>query len=105
MGDATDRGLSADDLYDEMAVLEPYTTGELASALEAPRAHVRSLLERLAGSARVRRKATDSERAIWLRTPPTHDCDNCGYAYEVMFRHPVLSAVRFSPRCGTQVES
>ncbi|WP_338739480.1 FeoC-like transcriptional regulator [Haloplanus salilacus] len=105
MGDATERDLTADGLYDEMEVLEPYTTGELASTMEASRAQVRDLLERLATSARVRKKTTDSERAIWLRTPSTHECGNCGYTYEVTFLHPVLSAVRFCPRCGTRVES
>lgn len=105
MGDGTDRDCSADDLYDEMAVLEPYTTGELASTVGTPRKRVRNLLDRLAESGRVRRKTPDGERAFWIKAADTHECRHCGYRYEVKPLHPVLSAVRFCPRCGTQVES
>lgn len=102
MGDHDGGELSAADLREGMAVLEPYTAGELASRFDAPKRRVRALLERLSEEGTVRKKAPDPERPVRVRTDP-EECPDCGYRYEVRFLHPVLSTVRFCPRCGARV--
>lgn len=103
MGDRNEPDRSAEAVYGEMAVLEPYTTGELASSFDAPRRRIRTLLKRLADAGRVRRKDPEPDSVIWIREPPAHECDACGYRYEVKFLHPVLAAVRYCPRCGSKL--
>lgn len=98
-----ERNLSANEIYSEMEVLEPYTAGELASYFDAPKDRVRKLLERLSTSGKLRKKEPEPKQAIWIREAPIHECANCGYRYEVKFLHPVLSAVQFCPRCGEHV--
>lgn len=104
--DGTDDGTapSPDEVYEAMEPLEPYTTRELATLLGAPRRLVRSLLDALVADEAVRRKSAGRGRAIWIRDPPTHECPDCGYAFQVKFLHPVLSSVRLCPRCGRQLE-
>jgi hypothetical protein len=103
MGENSEQDLSADEIYHEMEVLEPYTAGELASYFAAPKDRVRKLLQRLSNSGKLRKKEPEPKQAIWIREAPIHECANCGYKYEVKFLHPVLSAVQFSPQCGEQV--
>jgi hypothetical protein len=103
MGKNNDRDLSPDDIYDEMEVLEPYTAGELAPKYDAPKQRIRTLLERLSDLGKIRKKEPEPKRAIWIREAPIHECDECGYKYEVKFLHPVLSSVQFCPRCGNQL--
>lgn len=111
-GDEEDRSRTDDDaapsataLYEEMEVLEPYTTGELATAVGAPKRRVRRLLERLAGDETIRKKVPEPERIIWIRDAPTDECPACGLSYEIKFAHPVLSAARFCPWCGERRSS
>jgi rubrerythrin len=103
MKDDTKQDLSADVIYDEMEVLEPYTTGELASYFDAPKQRIRNLLERLTSTGKIRKKEPEPKSAIWIREAPVYECPNCGYTYEVKFLHPVLSTVQFCPQCGTQL--
>lgn len=102
--DITD-STSAQELYEAMEPLEPYTTGELASLLDVPRQFARKLLEALTGDEQIRRKEPDtgSDSTIWIRPPPIHECPNCGRQFEINYLHTVLSAVRFCPRCGTRI--
>lgn len=109
-GDEDDRSRTDDEpapsaaaLYEELEVLEPYTTGELASEVEAPKRRVRRLLERLAGDGKIRKKVPEPERTIWIRDAPTNECPACGHTYEIKFIHPVLSSARFCPRCGERL--
>lgn len=95
--------VTENEIYEEMAVLEPYTTGELASSFDLPKRRVRSLLERLRNGDKIRKKEPEPERAIWIREPPAHECSACEYRYEVKFLHPIFSAVQFCPRCGTRL--
>lgn len=103
MGKNNDRDFSPDDLYDEMEVLEPYTAGELASKYDAPKQRIRTLLERLSDLGKIRKKEPGPKRAIWIREAPIHECNECGYKYEIKFLHPVFSSVQFCPRCGNQL--
>lgn len=91
------------DVFEAMEPLEPYTTGELAGLLEAPGRLVRRVLDRLADEGRVRKKVPETDRVIWVREPPKHACPECGREFEIKFLHPVLSSVRFCPRCGTRL--
>lgn len=91
------------DVYEAMEPLEPYTAGELAAALDAPRRRVRALLDRLAGDDRIRKKEPEPERAIWIREPPKHECPKCGGEFEVRYFHPVFQSVQFCPECGTRL--
>lgn len=103
MVDETGHDLTPDTVYEEMDVLEPYTTGELASYFDAPKQRVRDLLERLSDSGKIRKKEPEPKQTIWIREAPVHNCSDCGYRYEVKFLHPVFSAVQFCPRCGNQL--
>ena len=96
---------AAETVYEAMEPLEPYTTGELASTLGAPRRLVRGLLDRLAEAGTIRRKEPEPERVIWIREPPKHECPNCGGEFEVRYFHPVFQAVQFCPKCGTRLRS
>ncbi|MFC7141807.1 hypothetical protein ACFQMA_18470 [Halosimplex aquaticum] len=60
-------GLSPNAVLEEMEPLEPYTTGELADELEAPRRSVYNYLETLAEEGRIRKKKPEPRRAIWIR--------------------------------------
>lgn len=95
--------VTADDVYEEMEPLEPYTAGELASVVDAPKRRIRELLEALWNEGKIRKKESEPQRAIWIREVPVHECPECGYRYEVKFLHPVLSSVQFCPRCGKQL--
>jgi predicted RNA-binding Zn-ribbon protein involved in translation (DUF1610 family) len=103
MGENNERDLSPDEICDEMEILEPYTTGELALYFDAPKQRIRNLLEQLSNLGKIRKKEPEPKRTIWIREAPVHECPNCGYKYEVKFLHPVLSAVQFCPQCGTQL--
>lgn len=94
---------SSDDVYESMDPLEPYTTGELADRLETSKSLVRSLLNKLAGTDKIRKKEPEPNRAIWIREPPAYECANCGYEFQIKFLHPVLSSVRICPQCGTRL--
>jgi transcription initiation factor IIE alpha subunit len=100
MGRDSDPKLSPDEVYEEMDVLEPYTTGELASIFDAPKWRIRELLERLTDENKIRKKAPEPDQAIWIHDGPIYECPDCEYRYEVKFLHPMLSAVQFCPRCG-----
>lgn len=104
--DDTDQGESpsADELYEQMELPEPYTTSELAGLLGVPRRLARSLPEALSDGHRIRKKQPEKDRVIWIREPPVHAYPNCGREFEIKYLHTVLSAVRFCPRCGTRLE-
>lgn len=95
--------LGPDAVYEEMEVLEPYTSGELASRFDVAKQLVRRLLEGLSESGKIRKKEPEPDRAVWIRDAPINECPECGYTYEVKFLHPTLSSVRFCPQCGTQL--
>jgi hypothetical protein len=90
-------------VYESMEPLEPYTTGELASLLDAPRRLVRTLLDALAGDEKIRKKEPEPDRTIWVREPPKHECPQCGRQFEVKYFHPIFQAVQYCPKCGTQL--
>jgi len=94
---------SPDDVYESMDPLEPYTTGELANRLDTSKGLVRSVLNKLAGTDKIRKKEPEPSRAIWIREPPVYECANCGHESQIKFLHPVLSSVRLCPRCGKQL--
>lgn len=102
-GNDGDASLSSEAVYEAMEPLEPYTTGELASALDVPRRLARRLLDRLADEETIRKKEPEPERVIWIREPPKHVCPNCGGEFEVRYFHPVFQAVQFCPKCGTRL--
>lgn len=60
-------GVSKDDVYEAMKPLEPYTTGELAEMVDAPRRTVFNYLEQLAEEHTIRKKKPEPRRAIWIR--------------------------------------
>lgn len=63
----SEHGITVEDVFDVMEPLEPYTTGELASMLGAPRRTVYNYLEKLAEEERIRKKKPEPKRAIWVR--------------------------------------
>lgn len=62
-----EHGITPDDVFEAMDHLEPYTTGELAEQLGAPRRTVYNYLEELAEENRIRKKKPEPRRAIWIR--------------------------------------
>jgi hypothetical protein len=98
--DGTD--ISADVLLEEMAVLEPYTAGELAAKYDTSKTRIRRLLDRLSSAGEIRKKEPEPKRAIWIKEPQVTECPTCGNRYEVTFLHPVLASVRYCPRCGNR---
>jgi hypothetical protein len=103
MKEREEEPLSTEEVCEEMEVFEPYTTGELASYFDAPKQRIRNLLDRLAKTGKIRKKAPEPTRTIWIREAPVHECSNCGYKYEIKFVHPVFSAVQYCPQCGTHL--
>jgi Fic family protein len=63
----SEHGLIPKDVLEEMEPLEPYTTGELADQLGAPRRTVYNYLEELAEENKIRKKKPEPRRAIWIR--------------------------------------
>lgn len=55
-----------------MEPLEPYTTGELAAALDWPRRSVYKVLSDLADDDEIRKKKPEPRRAIWIRPEEAH---------------------------------
>lgn len=104
-GEADQSSIDADEVLEEMEPLQPYTTTKLADLLDVPRDLVRRLLKTLYDESAVERKsaATTGKPIIWVRPPPLHTCPKCGREFRVRFAHPVLGAVQFCPRCGTQL--
>jgi predicted Zn-ribbon and HTH transcriptional regulator len=100
-----DSSLSTDDVYEVMEPLEPYTTGELAKRLRASKGLVWSLLNKLVGEDKVRKKEPEPNLRIWIRESPAYECPDCGYEFQIKVLHPVLTSVRRCPRCGTQIRS
>lgn len=64
--------LSSKDIYEAMDPLEPYTTGELASRLDASKGRVWSLLNKLVGKDKVRKKEPEPNQMIWIRESPAY---------------------------------
>lgn len=95
--------LTAEAIFDDIEVLEPYTTGELASRFDVAKRRLQALLEGLSAAGKIRKKEPEPNHPIWIRDAPIHECPACGYRYEVKFLHPVLSSVRYCPRCGNQL--
>jgi predicted transcriptional regulator len=63
----SEHGLTTGDVFEEMEPLEPYTTGELAEILDAPRRTVYNYLQELAEEDQIRKKKPEPRRAIWIR--------------------------------------
>lgn len=93
----------AKQVFETLEPLEPYTTGEVASILDAPKQVVRKLLDRLAEERKVRKKEPESNRIIWIREPPKHGCPECDGDFEVKYLHPIFQNVQFCPNCGTRL--
>lgn len=64
----SEHGITVEDVFNAMEPLEPYTTGELANMLGAPRRTVFNYLEALAEQERIRKKKPEPKRAIWIRS-------------------------------------
>lgn len=54
------------EVLDAMEPLEPYTTGELADALDWPQRTVYHVLDQLADDGTLRKKKPDPRQAIWM---------------------------------------
>lgn len=63
----SEHGITVEDVFEAMEPLEPYTTGELADMLSAPRRTVFKYLEELAEQERIRKKKPGPRSAIWIR--------------------------------------
>lgn len=63
----TEHGVGKDDVLDSMEPLEPYTTGEIAEKLGAPRRSVYNYLEKLYEEGKIQKKKPEPRRAIWMR--------------------------------------
>ena len=64
----SEHGITVEDVFEAMEPLEPYTTGELADTLGAPRRTVFKYLEELAEQEQIRKKKPGPRSAIWIRT-------------------------------------
>lgn len=64
----SEHGVAAEEVFEAMEPAEPYTTGELADMVGAPRRTVYNYLEELAEQDRIRKKKPEPRRAIWIRT-------------------------------------
>jgi predicted transcriptional regulator len=60
-------GVSKEDVFKAMEIHEPYTSGELAEELDAPRRTIYNYLEQLANENRITKKKPEPRRAIWFR--------------------------------------
>lgn len=60
-------GVTAEEVFGAMEEAEPYTTGELAEMVGAPRRTVYNYLEELAEQGQIRKKKPEPRRAIWIR--------------------------------------
>lgn len=102
----TDGELDDTAIIEEMEPLQPYTTSELATKLDAPRSRVKRLLTSLfkQGTVEGKQSATTKKPIVWVRTPPINRCPSCNREFRVGFSHPVLGAVQFCPKCGTQIK-
>ncbi len=96
---------SEETVYEEMEPFVPYTTQELADRIGTSLGNMWSILRRLAGAGKVRKKEPEPNLRIWMREPPDNTCPHCDYEFEVKFLHPVLSSVRYCPNCGRQVNN
>lgn len=63
----SEHGIGTEDVFQAMDELEPYTTGELAEQLDAPRRTIFNYLEQLHENGRVQKKKPEPRRAIWMR--------------------------------------
>lgn len=63
----SEHGVTAKDVFEAMEPLEPYTTGEIADVVGAPRRTVYNYLEELAEQDQIRKKKPEPRRAIWIR--------------------------------------
>jgi predicted transcriptional regulator len=63
----SEHGLTAEDVFDSMEPLEPYSTAELADDLNAPRRTVYKYLNELAEEGRITKKKPNERRVIWMR--------------------------------------
>lgn len=97
------KALSADTLRDKLEPFEPYTTDELADTFDTDRGIIRELLDQLSQEKKVKKKKPKSSPIIWVKEPPVNRCEECDREFEIKFLHPVLSSVKFCPRCGTQL--
>lgn len=59
--------VDAEDVFEAMEPLEPYTTREIAEKLDVPRRTVYKYLEELHETNRIRKKKPEPRRAIWIR--------------------------------------
>ncbi len=95
--------LSPDDVYEVMEPFEPYTLDDLIQRLDVTKGRLWSLLRTLHQGGKIRRKESEPNQRIWVREPPTQQCANCDYEFQIKLSHPILGAVQFCPRCGTHL--
>lgn len=102
--DGEDDGAEPPEEEEEVyGTMEPYISGEVADAFGVPKEVARRVLALLSTRGKIREKRPPEGRSIWVREPPTEECPRCGRRFEIRYRHPVLSSVRFCPRCGEQL--
>lgn len=63
----SEHDVTIEDVFEAMDPLEPYTTGELAENVGAPRRTVYHYLEQLYEENRINKKKPDPRRVIWMR--------------------------------------
>lgn len=63
----SEHGATVKAVFEAMEPMEPYTTGEIAEIVGAPRRTVYNYLEELAEHGRIRKKKPEPRRAIWIR--------------------------------------
>lgn len=59
--------LNAEDVFEAMEPLEPYTTSEIADALDAPKRTIFHYLDELSEEGKIQKKKPADTRVIWMR--------------------------------------
>lgn len=95
---------SPDDVYETMEPLEPYTLGDLIKRFDATKGHLWSVLRTLHQNGKIRKKESQPNQRIWIRQPPSHQCPNCDYEFQIKLSHPIFGSVQFCPHCGTKLQ-
>lgn len=96
--------LSADEMFEVMEPFEPYTLDDLVQRFDVTKGSLWSLLRTLHQAGKIRKKESGPNQRVWVREPPSNQCSNCDYEFQVKLSHPVLGSVQFCPHCGTKLQ-